>query len=113
MNESCLFCCIVRGEIAAERLAESDNAIAIRDVAPQAPVHVLVIPKVHVQSLAQATDGAELGELMLLAAKVARDSGLADDGYRVVVNTGQNGGQTVPHLHLHVLGGRPMAWPPG
>jgi histidine triad (HIT) family protein len=82
-------------------------------VAPQAPVHILVIPKVSVATLDDVDDNALLGELLALARDVARQEGLADDGYRVVINTRGNGGQTVPHLHLHVLGGRAMHWPPG
>jgi histidine triad (HIT) family protein len=113
MNVSCLFCRIVRGEIPASRVAENEFAIAVRDINPQAPTHVLVIPRRHVASLADADDGEELGEVMLLAASVARQEGLEQLGYRVVVNTGDDGGQTVSHLHVHVLGGRAMSWPPG
>lgn len=110
---SCLFCRIVAGEIPSPRLAESEHAIAIKDISPQAPFHALVLPKRHVNSLALATDPALLGDVMLLAAEVARDAGLDEPGYRVVLNTGADGGQTVHHLHAHVLGGRAMAWPPG
>jgi histidine triad (HIT) family protein len=110
---SCLFCKIVAGEIPSPRLAESDHAIAIRDISPQAPFHALVLPKVHVDSLAGVTDAAIIGDVMLLAAQVARDAGMAERGYRVVLNTGADGGQTVHHLHAHVLGQRPMGWPPG
>jgi histidine triad (HIT) family protein len=112
-SESCLFCRIVRGEIPARLVAETDRAIAFRDINPQAPVHVLVIPRRHVASLAEATDGEELGALVLLAARVAREEGLEAGGWRTVINTGADGGQTVHHLHLHVLGGRAMRWPPG
>ena len=113
MNETCLFCRIARKEIPAQRVAETAQGFVLRDISPQAPVHLLVISKQHLASLAEATDSALLGELLLLAAQVARDAGLATDGYRVVVNTGENGGQSVQHLHLHVLGGRNLAWPPG
>lgn len=113
MSQSCLFCRIVAGEIPSPRLGESEHAIAIRDISPQAPFHALVLPRVHVQSLAQASDAAVLGDVMTLAARVAREAGLDDGGYRVVFNTGEHGGQTVLHLHAHVLGGRSMAWPPG
>lgn len=113
MTDSCLFCRIVRGEIPVVPIASNDHAIAIRDISPQAPVHVLVIPKRHVASLAEASDGAELGAVALLAAQVARNEGIAASGYRTVMNTGGDGGQTVPHLHLHLLGGRQMSWPPG
>ena len=112
MSDSCLFCRIVRREIPAAVVAETDGALAFRDIAPQAPVHLLVIPKVHVASLADATDGALLGEVALLAARVAREAGIAESGYRTVLNTGADGGQTVHHLHMHVLGGAPLGWPP-
>lgn len=110
---NCLFCKIVAGEIPSPRLAESEHAIAIRDISPQAPFHALVLPRVHVDSLAQVTDATIIGDVMLLAARVAREAGMEDSGYRVVLNTGADGGQTVHHLHAHVLGQRPMAWPPG
>ncbi|MEO7998810.1 MAG: histidine triad nucleotide-binding protein [Gemmatimonadaceae bacterium] len=110
---SCLFCRIVANEIPSPRLAESEHAIAIRDITPQAPFHALVLPKRHMNSLALATDPAVLGDVLLLAAQVAREAGLDESGYRVVLNTGADGGQTVQHLHAHVLGGRAMAWPPG
>lgn len=110
---SCLFCRIVAGEIPSPRIGESEHAIAIKDISPQAPFHALVLPKRHVNSLALVTDGALIGDVMLLASQVAREAGLDDGGYRVVLNTGADGGQTVHHLHAHVLGGRAMAWPPG
>ena len=112
-TDSCIFCRIVAGTIPASVVASNDYALAFRDLHPQAPVHVLVIPRRHVPSLATATDAAELGQLMALAAEVARLEGVADGGYRVVTNIGADGGQTVGHLHLHVLGGRPFSWPPG
>ena len=112
MSDNCIFCKIVRGEIPSKSVAESETALAFRDLNPQAPSHVLVIPKVHVASLAEASDNAMLGDLLALAARVARSENL-EEGYRVVANTGPNGGQTVDHLHLHVLGGRRMTWPPG
>jgi histidine triad (HIT) family protein len=108
-----IFAKIVRGEIPASIVAESPNALAFRDVAPQAPVHVLVIPKQSVATLDDVADAALLGELLALARDVARQEGIAESGYRVVINTRDDGGQTVPHLHLHVLGGRAMHWPPG
>jgi histidine triad (HIT) family protein len=104
---------IARREIPADIVAESTRCIAFRDVAPQAPVHVLVIPKEPHATLNDVDDASLLGELMTLARDVAKQEGLADDGYRVVINTNDNGGQTVFHLHVHVLGGRRMAWPPG
>jgi histidine triad (HIT) family protein len=111
----CLFCGIVAGDIPATIVLESDRAIAFRDINPQAPVHVLVIPREHrpdVAALAAADDG-DLAEVVALAGRVAAAEGIADTGYRVVFNTGQDGGQTVGHAHAHVLGGRPMTWPPG
>ncbi len=113
MTPTCLFCRIVAGEIPSPRLAESEFAIAIRDISPQAPFHALVLPRAHVQSLAHVSESALLGDVLLLAARLAREAGLDEGGYRVVLNTGDNGGQTVQHLHAHVLGGRAMGWPPG
>ena len=113
MSDTCLFCRIVRGEIPSTRVGESEGAIAFRDVNPQAPTHVLVIPRTHVDSLSVADDPAMLGEVLSLAAAVARSAGLEGEGYRVVINNGRNAGQAVDHLHLHVLGGRRMTWPPG
>jgi histidine triad (HIT) family protein len=108
-----IFARIVRGEIPARIVAETARALAFHDVAPQAPVHILVIPKDPVECLDDVDDTLLLGELLALARDVARQEGLAADGYRVVINTRGLGGQTVPHLHLHVLGGRAMHWPPG
>ena len=113
MPDDCLFCRIVRREIPATIVAETDDCVAFRDITPRAPVHVLVIPKAHVASLNDATDAAQLGKLMLVATDVARAEGIADSGYRTVVNTGPAAGQTVFHVHLHLLGGRDMHWPPG
>ena len=113
MSADCLFCRIVAGEIPATVVRRSDGMLAFEDIAPKAPVHVLVIPRRHVGSLSEATDTAELGELMRLAAEVARQEGVAGTGYRVLTNIGADGGQSVGHLHLHVLGGRALGWPPG
>lgn len=112
MSENCLFCRIASGEIRANVVAQNDHALAFRDINPQAPSHLLVIPKKHVASLNDADASLDLGALMRMAAEVARQEGLTG-GYRVVVNSGPDGGQTVDHLHLHVLGGRRMTWPPG
>lgn len=109
----CLFCKIVRGEIPAKKVAESDQCLAFRDIGPQAPVHVLVIPKKHYSSVNDITDWSELADVMAMGREVARSEGIAEKGYRLVINTGKDGGQTVDHLHLHVLGGRHMKWPPG
>lgn len=113
MADSCIFCRIVRGEVPATVIMERDSVLAIRDVSPQAPTHVLVIPRAHVESLAVLHDPALAADLLALARDVAESEGLARDGYRVVLNTGKDGGQSVFHLHVHVLGGRSLAWPPG
>lgn len=112
----CIFCRIARGEVPATVVASSDSAVVIRDLDPKAPTHVLVIPREHVTAVRDARDEAGaslLGHLMQLAAEAATQLGLDAGGYRIVANTGRNGGQTVDHLHLHVLGGRAMHWPPG
>jgi histidine triad (HIT) family protein len=110
----CIFCKIVAGTIPAKRVYQDDQVIAFSDTNPQAPSHFLVVPKEHIASLSDVAPAHTglLGQLLAAAAGVARQQGLGD-GYRVVVNTGSDGGQTVDHLHLHVLGGRPMHWPPG
>lgn len=113
MAESCLFCRIVAGEIPAKVVASNEEFLAFRDINAVAPTHVLVIPRTHVASLNEADDGAMLGGLMRFGAHVAREEGLADRGWRAVINTNADAGQTVFHLHLHILGGRKMAWPPG
>ena len=113
MTETCLFCRIAKGEIPTKFVAETDEAVAFRDIDPKAPVHVLVIPRQHLTSLATAEDEEVLGQLLMLAAKVARTEGISESGYRVVANTGPDGGQSVDHLHFHVIGGRRMTWPPG
>ena len=113
MSADCLFCRIIRGEIPAKLVAETDDAVAIRDIDPKAPVHVLVVPREHVTSLDAASDSALLGSLLSLAAQIARDEAIAGNGYRAVINTGRDGGQSVDHLHVHVLGGRRLSWPPG
>ena len=109
----CVFCKIAAGEIAATLVKRGDGMLAFKDMNPQAPTHLLVIPAHHVATLNDAKDPALLGKLLGFAREVARDAGIADRGYRVVLNTNPDGGQTVFHLHLHVLGGRPMTWPPG
>jgi histidine triad (HIT) family protein len=113
MNET-IFSKIIRKEIPAEIVYEDDLVLAFRDVHPQAPVHILIIPKQEIVSIAEAdeADAALLGHLLLTAKRVATQEGL-DEGYRIVINTGKDGGQTVFHLHLHLLGKRMMAWPPG
>jgi histidine triad (HIT) family protein len=113
MSETCLFCRIVRKEIAATIVAENDDCIAFRDINPQAPVHILVVPREHVESLDQARDAEMLGRVLLMVAEIAREQRIAGTGYRTVLNTNAGAGQTVFHLHAHVLGGRKMTWPPG
>lgn len=113
MAPDCLFCRIVSGEVPVARVADNSYCLAFRDINPQAPTHILVIPRVHFTSLDEVTDATMVGEVMLMAAEVARAEGIAEGGYRVVLNTGNHGGQTVHHLHAHVLGGRFMRWPPG
>jgi histidine triad (HIT) family protein len=110
---SCLFCRIISREIPATIVAEDEHCLAFRDITPQAPTHVLVIPKEHVSSLNQMTDPAVVGRLLAFARDVAQAEGIAERGYRVVLNTNAEAGQTVFHLHAHVLGGRTMLWPPG
>jgi histidine triad (HIT) family protein len=111
---SCLFCKIIDGSIPSTAVYQDDRAYAFADIDPKAPVHILIVPREHLASLAEASDDhpALLGHLLWVAAGIARDKGLSK-GYRVVINTGADGGQTVDHLHLHLMGGRQMTWPPG
>jgi len=111
----CLFCRISNGEIPADFVHQDERSVVIRDINPQAPTHVLVIPREHIESLDDASHKDEplLGYLLRVAARVANAAGLAEGGYRTVINNGAGAGQSVFHLHVHVLGGRPMNWPPG
>lgn len=111
----CLFCKMVSGEIKPDIVLETDNVLAFRDINPRAPTHVLVIPKKHIATLAdiEQSDGALLGEMFLVAKQVAIQEGISESGYRTVFNCKQDGGQEVYHLHLHLLGGRALTWPPG
>ena len=113
MADACLFCRIVAKEIPAKIVAETADCVAFRDVNPQAPVHVLVVPRTHVPSLNEVTDATIVGKLAQLAKDLAQREGLAERGYRLVINTNADAGQTVFHLHMHLLGGRKMSWPPG
>lgn len=113
MAEECIFCKIARGEVPAKMLVNNKEIAAFRDLNPQAPVHILIIPKKHVASLDDASDSDLLGRMMVLAAALARQEKIARSGYRTVVNTGRDGGQSVDHLHIHLLGGRGFTWPPG
>ena len=114
-DPSCLFCKIVAGEIPSTKVAEDDVVIAIRDISPRAPTHVLVLPREHIGSAAELTedDARLVGRIFAVAAEIARSEGIADGGYRVVTNVGAWGGQTVDHLHFHLMGGRAFSWPPG
>ena len=113
MADDCLFCRIVREEIPATVVLSDEHVVAFRDINPQAPVHVVIVPRDHVASLNEANDAAMLGRLSLAAAEIARREGIAESGYRTVVNTNRAAGQTVFHIHLHLLGGRSLGWPPG
>lgn len=112
---SCLFCRIVAGEIPATVVHDDDDILAFRDIAPQSPTHVLIIPKTHIASMAALEDGMEhlAGRLLVIAARIAAAEGIAERGYRVASNVGAWGGQSVDHLHLHLMGGRSFSWPPG
>jgi histidine triad (HIT) family protein len=112
---SCLFCKIVAGEIPAKRVHEDDELVAFEDIKPEAPVHVLIIPKRHISTLndVQASDDQLVGSMMRRAALIAAERGINDSGYRTVMNCNSQAGQTVLHIHLHLLGGRRMGWPPG
>ncbi|HEX4950582.1 MAG TPA: histidine triad nucleotide-binding protein [Blastocatellia bacterium] len=114
-EENCIFCKIVAGAISANKIHEDELAIAFHDITPQAPVHALIIPREHLESLNDAGKGDEalLGHLLRLAPRIANQLGIAEDGFRTCINTGADGGQSVSHLHLHVLGGRHLTWPPG
>ena len=112
-TRSCLFCQIARGEIPAKIVVNNKEMIAFRDINPQAPTHILIVPKKHIGSLDDLNDSDLIGRMMMLAVAIARQEGIAKTGYRTVINTGKDGGQSVDHLHVHLLGGRQMTWPPG
>ena len=115
MPSDCLFCRIIAGELPASQVYADKSVVAIRDISPQAPTHILLLSRKHIASLRDLAkvDRALIGEMYAAAAEIARNEGVAEDGYRLVMNVGRNGGQTVDHLHVHLLGGRPMSWPPG
>lgn len=115
MSENCLFCKIIAGEIPSAKVYEDEVCVAFNDISPQAPTHVLIVPREHFNSLDQAAENHRetLGHLLLTGAEIARREGFNEDGYRVVINTNGDGGQTVFHLHVHLLGGRPFVFPPG
>ncbi|MDR2303266.1 MAG: histidine triad nucleotide-binding protein [Treponema sp.] len=114
MND-CIFCKIIQGEIPSKKIYEDDDMLAFHDIGPQAPVHFLLIPKRHITSIMETGDGDTLliGRLLIKAQELAKESGCGEKGARFVINCKEDGGQTVGHLHIHVLGGRPLAWPPG
>jgi len=113
--DDCLFCSIAAGDLQAKIAYRDECAVAFHDINPRAPVHILIVPVRHIESLLElgAEDAGLLGHLHLVAARLARELGVAERGFRVVINTNREAGQSVPHLHLHLLGGRPMDWPPG
>ena len=115
MSDDCLFCKIIKGEIPTNIVDQSEHALAFRDINPQAPVHVLIIPKKHIASCSDLNEENihYLSEMAFLAQDIALEEKIKQDGYRWIINTGNNGGQTVFHIHLHLLGGRNMTWPPG
>ena len=115
MKNNCIFCKIIKNKIPADIIGQTEFALAFRDINPQAPTHVLVIPKKHIQSSIDLNEDNiyYLSQMALLAQKISFDENIMKEGYRWVINTGDNGGQTVHHLHLHVMGGRNMTWPPG
>lgn len=115
IQPGCLFCRIVAGEIPATVVHDEADVLAFRDISPQSPTHVLIIPKTHIGSVASLEDGSEAlaGRLMVVAARIAEAEGIAERGYRVATNVGSWGGQSVDHLHLHLMGGRSFSWPPG
>ncbi len=114
-DRNCIFCKIIKGEIPADLIYEDDMCVAFNDIQPQSPTHILIIPRQHLDSLDKAAEEhtAMLGHLLLTGAKIARQKSFAENGYRTVINTNQDGGQTVFHLHVHLLGGRPFIFPPG
>ena len=111
----CLFCSIAEGDVSAELVFESDSIVAFRDINPQAPTHVLIIPRRHIATIndLESDDEGLIGSLFGVARQIAADEGIAEEGYRVVMNCNEGAGQSVFHIHLHLLGGRPMRWPPG
>ncbi len=115
MSDECIFCGIVSGEVPATIVYQDDEVVAFQDIKPQAPVHLLIIPKRHIPSVRELTreDDAVLGKLIETAKQLANENGIHDQGFRLNFNAGPNGGQTVYHLHVHLLGGRFMTWPPG
>lgn len=114
-DPDCLFCGIAAGDIPSDQVHGDETVVAFRDIAPRAPTHILLVPREHIRSAAELTDDHApiVGHLFAVAAQLARAQGIADAGYRIVTNVGRGAGQSVDHLHLHLMGGRPMTWPPG
>jgi histidine triad (HIT) family protein len=113
VSDDCLFCRIIRGDIPAKLVAETPECVAFRDIDPHAPTHIVIVPRAHIPTLSDVKDPLIVGQMAALATALATSEGVADSGFRVVVNTNAHGGQTVYHLHMHLLGGRRMGWPPG
>jgi histidine triad (HIT) family protein len=115
MPSDCLFCRIISGELPSAQIYSDDSVVAIRDISPQAPTHILLLSRKHIASVAEigAAEHDLIGKMFAVGTELATREGVAEDGYRLVVNVGRNGGQTVDHLHVHLLGGRHMSWPPG
>lgn len=115
MLGDCIFCKIIKGEIPSEKVFENENVIAFKDISPAAPVHILIIPRKHISSINDIEDDDVniIGEVFLAAKEIAKKLGIVEDGYRVVSNCGEKAGQTVMHLHYHLIGGRKLTWPPG
>ena len=114
-EDRCLFCRIVQGEIPAKKVFEDDDVVAFEDIDPKAPTHLLVIPRTHIATIADLShaDSTTIGRVITAAGAIARERGLHEEGFRLVVNNGEGAGQTVFHIHVHLLGGRPFTWPPG
>ena len=115
MDHECLFCRIIQHQLPADIVAEDRDVVAFKDLHPQAPLHLLIVPTTHIPTLSDLTEttASVLANTVIVANRLAKQHGVSEDGYRLVVNCGVQGGQTVPHLHVHLLGGRPMRWPPG
>ncbi|MGB9677612.1 MAG: histidine triad nucleotide-binding protein [Candidatus Ratteibacteria bacterium] len=110
---SCIFCKIANNQIKSEKVYEDDDLICIKDINPQAPIHILIIPKKHIEKLYEVEEISLLGKMLKVACEIAEKEGIKESGYRIVINTNKNAGQSVNHLHFHLLGGRIMHWPPG
>lgn len=111
--EDCIFCKIAKKEIKSDLVYETEKVVAFRDIDPKAPVHILIIPKVHIPSLNELDDPTIIQEIIVAAKEIAKQENIHNEGYRLINNIGENGGQTVSHIHFHLLGGRRMGWPPG